>query len=111
LFREASRVSRLGQLEAALLSHDEHLVRLEEQMRCCQERWQALEQQWRALWAPRRVEPESPRAMRQWLARRDEALSVVEERDLARDEARTLERQLAEATAALSEQLTALGEA
>ncbi len=67
LRREADRVHARASLLAEQKTAQEQTSKLVEQLEACTAEKHHLDSEWRALWAPCRIEPRTPREMRGWL--------------------------------------------
>ncbi|MFO8151954.1 AAA family ATPase [Thioalkalivibrio sp.] len=82
-FERAETVGRLTQLADAVEMQREAVAALSRRLETLAGEGAELRREWRALWAPARLEPLAPDAMLAWLESRDEVLQLLRSRDEA----------------------------
>lgn len=110
LRREADRVARKAELQAALERDRANCAELEHDLELLDDRQTVLEEEWKALVAPLGVKAQrwTPNELRAWLRGREEVVKLLEKMEEARQEVEPLEAAVASHRAALEQALAPL---
>ena len=110
LLREgAARAAQVAECEQRIGEMGEALAALQVERTACEQSLAALDARWRDTLARRGLPDGPPAALREWLARRKDALERHERVTEAREAHDRLARQVADAAASLAAALAALG--
>lgn len=109
-FDKAQAAGQLAAVNERIAALQFSLEELYPQEVALKQKQRDLEAKWNALWAESRFDPLGPDQMLEWLARRDELLQLVEDRDKATEQLGTLKSTEEGAHSALVVQLGLLGE-
>lgn len=86
----ADQVVKRADLEAKIEDLKSHLSDITEEIRKANEAKETCQKEWNAIWEPLRVDPGTPREMKQWLLRVDKLLSNVRSANTVSGDARKL---------------------
>ena len=110
LRREADRVQKLADLQAKHEREQEQSKGISDQIGTAKAKKAQLDVDWQTLWAPCKIDPQTPGEMRAWLDDFEKLRDRVERLNQSRNKADELERNRGEHIRQLNEQLTGLGE-